>query len=111
MAISEKRTQLRAKTTEDGATEIFVLISHPMETGLRTNPQTKEKIPVHIVQKITFYLNGKEIAVADTGTGVAANPLVSIRVKNVKKGDKVRVSWTDNFGQKDEEDMVLGDAA
>jgi sulfur-oxidizing protein SoxZ len=109
--MSEKRTRLRTKTTDDGATEIFVLINHPMETGLRTNPQTKEKIPLHIVQKITFYLNGKEVAVADTGTGVAANPLVSIRVKNAKKGDKVRVTWTDNLGQKDEEHTIVGDAA
>lgn len=108
--MSEKRTRIRSKTTDDGATEIFVLINHPMETGLRANPQTKEKIPAHIVQKITFYLNGKEIAVADTGTGVSANPLVSIRVKNTKKGDKVRVTWTDNMGQKDEENIVLTEA-
>jgi sulfur-oxidizing protein SoxZ len=109
--MSEKRTRIRAKTTDDGATEIFVLVNHPMETGLRTNPQTKEKIPVHIIQKITFYLNGKEVAVADTGTGVSTNPLVSIRVKNAKKGDKIRVTWSDNLGQKDDEDIVLGDAA
>jgi sulfur-oxidizing protein SoxZ len=109
--MTEKRTRLRTKTTDDGATEIFVLINHPMETGLRTNPQTKEKVPIHIIQKITFYLNGKEIAVADTGTGVSTNPLVSIRVRNAKKGDKVRVAWTDNFGQKDEENIVLGDSA
>jgi len=109
--MSEQRTRIRTKTTDDGATEIFVLISHPMETGLRVNPQTKEKIPVHIVQKITFYLNSKEVAVADTGTGVSANPLVSVRVKNAKKGDKIRVTWTDNFGQKDEQDIVLGDGA
>jgi sulfur-oxidizing protein SoxZ len=106
--MSEKRTRIRTKPTEDG-TEIFVLVNHPMETGLRTNPQTKEKIPIHIIQKMTFFLNGKEVAVADTGTGVAANPLISIRVKSAKKGDKIRVVWSDNMGQKDEEDVVLGD--
>lgn len=108
--MSEKRTRLRTKPTDDGATEVFVLINHPMETGLRINPQTKEKIPVHIIQKITFYLNGKEVAVADTGTGVATNPLVSIRIKGAKKGDKIRVAWSDSFGQKDEEDVILGSA-
>src|SRR5690349_6223534 len=94
-AMSEKRTIIRTKPVEDGATEIFVLINHPMETGLRVNPQTKEKIPIHIIQKITFYLNGREIAVADTGTGVSTNPLISVRVKGAKKGDKISVLWSD----------------
>ena len=107
--MSAKRTRLRAKTSGDGVTEIFVLNTHPMETGLRLNPQTKEKVPIHIIQKITFYVNGVEAAVADTGTGVAANPLVSIRLKNAKKGDEIRVVWSDNFGQKDEQSMILSD--
>jgi sulfur-oxidizing protein SoxZ len=109
--MSEKRTRIRVKTTDAGAAEIFVLISHPMETGLRTNPQTREKIPPHFIQKLTFYLNGKEIAVADTGTGVSTNPLVSVRVDNAKRGDKVRVTWTDNVGQKDEEEITIGDGS
>lgn len=107
--MSEKRTRIRVKTIEGGVAEIFVLISHPMETGLRTNPQTKEKIPAHFIQKLTFFLNGKEVAVADTGTGVSTNPLVSVRVKGAKRGDKVRVAWTDNLGQKDEEEITISD--
>jgi sulfur-oxidizing protein SoxZ len=107
--MAEKRTRIRVKSIDGGATEVFVLVSHPMETGLRTNPQTKEKIPAHFIQKLTFFLNGKEVAVADCGTGVSTNPLVSIRIKGVKRGDKVRVAWTDNLGQKDEEEVAVGD--
>jgi sulfur-oxidizing protein SoxZ len=107
--MTEKRTRIRVKPIDGGGAEVYVLVSHPMETGLRTNPQTREKVPAHFIQKLTFFLNGKEVAVADTGTGVSTNPLVSIRLPAAKRGDKVRVSWTDNFGQKDEEEITIGD--
>ena len=107
--MAEKRTRIRVKNLDSGGVEIFVLISHPMETGQRTNPQTREKIPAHFIQKLTFYLNGKEIAVADTGTGVSTNPLVSVRVGNAKRGDKVKVAWSDNVGEKDEAEITIGD--
>ena len=105
--MSEKRTRIRAKTTDDGATEIFVLASHPMETGLRTNPQTKEKIPPNFIQKMTFLVNGRDVAVADIGVGVSKDPLISIRIK-AKPGDKIKVIWSDNFGDKDEEEITVG---
>jgi sulfur-oxidizing protein SoxZ len=104
--MTEKRTRIRAKLSDDGIAEIFVLISHPMETGLRTNPQTKEKIPAHFIQKIVFLLNNKEVAVVDTGVGVSRDPLVSIRVK-AKSGDRLRVTWTDNLGRKDQADAII----
>ncbi len=107
--MTDKRTRIRAKTTDDGATEVFVLISHPMETGLRTNPQTREKIPAHFIQKLTFLLNGKEVALADTGTAVSKDPLFSIRIKKTKSGDKIKVLWADNLGQKDEEEITIGE--
>ncbi len=108
--MADKRTRIRAKTTDDGATEIFVLINHPMETGLRVNPQTKEKVPAHFIQKLTFLLNNKEVAVADTGIGVSKDPLVSIRVQ-AKQGDKIKVLWSDNVGDKDETEIVIGENA
>lgn len=106
--MTEKRTRIRAKTTDDGNTEVFVLINHPMETGLRTNPQTKEKIPAHFIQKVSFLVNGKEVAVADTGIAVSKDPLLSIRLK-AKNGDKIKVMWSDNLGEKDETEIVLGE--
>ena len=109
--MAEKRTRVLAKTTDDGATDVVVLISHPMETGLRVNPQTKEKIPAHFIQKITFLLNGKEVAVADVAQGVSKDPLISIRLHKAKQGDKVRVAWSDNRGEKDETEITIGKGA
>ena len=107
--MAEKRTKIRAKLSTDGSAEIIVLITHPMETGQRINPQTKDKVAPHFVQKISFLLNGKEVAVMDTGWGVSANPLISIRLKQTKRGDKLKVAWSDNLGDKDEEEIVIGD--
>ena len=93
-----RQTRIRTKT-QDGATEILVLVNHPMETGQRADPKTKEKIPAHFIQKMSFTLNGKEVAVADLGTPVSKDPLVGIKIKGAKAGDKVKVTWSDNKGE------------
>jgi len=83
-----------------GATEILVLVSHPMETGNRVDNKTKQKIPAHFIQKLTIELGGKTVADVDMGPAVSKDPLVGVQVKGAKAGDKVKVSWTDNKGQK-----------
>ena len=93
-----RQTRMRTKT-QDGATEVLVLVSHPMETGQRVDKKTKEKIPAHFIQKVTFALNGKEVAVANLGVAVSKDPLVGVKLKGAKAGDKVKVSWSDNKGE------------
>jgi len=90
-----------------GATEILVLVSHPMETGQRVDKKTKEKIPAHYIQKLTIELNGKAVADIDMGVAVSKDPLVGVAVKGAKQGDKVKVSWTDNKGQKGGADAAV----
>ncbi len=98
--------KIRTKAA-DGATEIQALVSHPMETGQRVDAKTKQKIPAHFIQKMTFAVNGKEVAVVDTGVAVSKDPLVSVRVKGTKAGDKVQVSWTDNKGETGSADTTV----
>lgn len=82
-----------------GATEILVLVNHPMETGQRKNKKTKKKIPAHYIQKMFFKIDGKDVADANLGPAVSKNPLVGIRVTGVKKGASVNVTWSDNKGE------------
>lgn len=98
--------KMRTKSA-NGETEIMVLIDHPMETGQRVDPKTKEKIAPHFIQKLTFSLNGKEVAVADLGPAVSRDPLIKIKVRNAKPGDKVKVAWSDNKGESGEKEMVV----
>jgi len=95
----EYPTKLKIRP-KDGATEILVLVSHPMETGLRVDSKTKEKVPAHFIQTMTIQLNGKDVAVADLGVAISKDPLIGVSVDGAKKGDKVNVSWSDNLGNK-----------
>jgi sulfur-oxidizing protein SoxZ len=99
-------TKIRARP-KDGAIEVMVLVSHPMETGLRVDAKTKEKIPAHFIQKMTFELNNKVVAVADLGTGISKDPLITVLV-NAKPGDKVKAVWTDNKGESGGAETIVG---
>ena len=96
--MAEHKIKMRTRT-QDGMVELQVLITHPMETGLRTDKNTKKKIPPHFIQKVNIELNGKVMAVVDTGTAVSEDPLLGFRFKNAKNGDKIRVFWSDNLGE------------
>lgn len=92
-----RQTRIRTKT-QDGATEVLVLVSHPMETGQRVDKKTKEKIPAHFIQKMVLEHNGKVVLTAFTGVAISEDPLVGFRLKNARNGDKVKLSWSDNKG-------------
>ena len=91
-------TKIRTRPSGSN-TEILVLVNHPMETGQRKDKKTKKKVPAHYIQKLTIALNGKEVAIADLGVAVSKDPLVGIKVKGAKSGDRVKVSWSDNKGE------------
>jgi sulfur-oxidizing protein SoxZ len=91
-------TKIRARKT-GAATEILVLVKHPMETGWRQDKTSQVPIPAHYIDQISFEFNGKLVAEAHLGPNVDANPLTAIRLENVRSGDKVAVSWIDNWGE------------
>jgi len=103
---TDKQTKIRIKT-QDGVTDVLVLVSHPMETGLRVDPKTKEKIPPHFIQKMSFFLDGKEVASSDLGTAVAKDPLIGIKLKGAKPGAKLKVTWSDNKGESASEETTI----
>lgn len=97
--MADIETKIRTKTQGD-VTDVMVLVSHPMETGQRPDPKDKtKKIPAHHIQKLNFSVNGKEVASTDLGAAVSKDPLVGIKLKGAKSGDKIKVTWSDNLGQ------------
>jgi len=92
---------------KDGAAEVRVRVTHPMETGQRVDRNTKQKIPAHYIQKMTFAVNGKQVAVTDLGPAISKDPLVGVRLKGAKAGDKVTVSWSDNKGESGSAEAVI----
>ena len=94
-------SSIRVRATSNGdITEVQALIQHPMDTGLVKNP-SGELIPAHYIQQLKFEWNGKDVFVADWGTAVSKDPYVKFSFKGAKKGDELKISWTDNKGASD----------
>ena len=104
--MAERKMKLRTRP-QDGAVEVLMLVTHPMETGQRVDKKTNQKIPAHFIQRITLEHNGKVVLVADTGVGISEDPLLGFRLKNAKKGDKVKLSWSDNKGESGSTETVV----
>lgn len=99
--------KIRAKLEGDVA-DVKVLMNHPMETGQRKDAKTGQTVPAHFIQNVTAAVNGKTVVDAQWGVGISKNPLLGFKVKGVKAGDKVTVSWVDNKGEKNSADAAIG---
>ena len=85
-------------TLGEGYTDIRVLMTHPMETGLRKDPDGKV-VPLHFIQSVIVKVNGKTVVDGQLSQAVSRNPVFTFRVKGGAKGDKIEVSWLDNLGE------------
>ena len=101
-----RETKIRTRTQE-GMIEVLVLVNHPMETGARKDPATKQAIPAHFIKQMNISHNGKNVAQISMGVGVSENPLISVRLPNAKDGDKIAVDWHDNKGETGKGEAVV----
>jgi sulfur-oxidizing protein SoxZ len=85
-------------TLAAGYTDIRVLMTHPMETGLRKD-QDGKLVPMHFIQSVIVKVNGKTVVDSQTSQAVSRNPVFSFRLKGGARGDKIEVSWVDNQGE------------
>jgi sulfur-oxidizing protein SoxZ len=90
--------KIRAKE-KGGTVTVKSLLKHPMETGIRKNKKTGDKIPAHYITEVTCEINGKKVMTVYMGPGVSKDPYMSFNVKGAKKGDTVKLSWVDNKGE------------
>jgi sulfur-oxidizing protein SoxZ len=98
--------RVRATSKED-ITEVQALIQHPMDSGFVKNSKG-ELIPAHFIQKLTFEHDGKTVFAADWGGGISKDPYVKFSFKGGKKGDELKVSWSDNKGASDSATAKIG---
>ncbi len=101
-----RETKLRTRTQE-GKIEVLVLINHPMETGMRKDKATGKPIPAHFIKELSLVHNGKPAATVNLSVGVSENPLIGFRLRNAKNGDKIKISWNDNKGEKGVAEAVV----
>ena len=98
--------KIRANQVGD-ATEVKVLMSHEMETGLRKDAQGKT-VPAWFIQNVTATYDGKVVMQAQWGTAIAKNPFLAFKFKGGAKGEKVQITWTDNRGEKRVDEATIG---
>lgn len=90
--------KLKAKEKK-GVLQIKALMNHPMETGQRKDKKG-EKIPAHYISNVMVQVNDNEAISANWGASISKNPYLSVSAAG-KKGDKIKLSWTDNKGESD----------
>ena len=73
------------------------LISHPMESGLRTDTQTGSTIPPHYIQRVIVEFDGQTVLTADWTTAVSTDPFFSYHIRAETTGP-VTMTWPDNKG-------------
>jgi len=98
--MATKTIKARAKVKGDICT-VKALIKHPMETGLRKDKKTGEKIPEHFIQEVSCVHNGDTVMEAYWGGSVSKNPYISFSFTGAAKGDAITLSWKDNTGDSD----------
>ena len=92
---------IRVRATSSGeTTEVQALIQHPMDSGFVKDAKG-EIIPPHFIQLVNFEYDGKTVFSADWGGGISKDPYVKFSFKGGKKGDDLKVSWSDNKGASD----------
>ena len=97
--------RIRAALTGD-VVEVKVLMSHPMETGLRKDA-SGNPVPAHYIQTVKASCKGKDVLTAEWGPAVSKNPYLEFSFKGGQKGDKIVVTWEDNKGEKRVDEGVI----
>jgi len=96
----------KAKLKGDLVT-LKVLITHPMETGMRKDKESGKVIPAHFIQTIKCEVGGNVVLDAEWGGSVSKNPYVQAKFKGAKKGDALKISWVDNQGKSDSKEVKV----
>ena len=97
--------KIRATMKGDVA-EIRVLMSHPMESGLRKDA-AGSAVPAHFIQTMTVEVGGKKIVDGQLAGSVSRNPVFGFKMKGAKAGDKVVVNWVDSKGDKRTDEAAI----
>ena len=98
---------VKVRTKLDGDVALIrLLISHPMETGLRKDPEG-QLVPAHFIELLTITYKERTVLSAQWGPAVSRNPYLAFRFKGAQKGAKLKISWVDNAGDSRTDEAVI----
>ncbi len=90
------RLKLPKQAKKGEVVTIKTLVQHPMETGLRKDPNG-HVIPRKIINKFSCAFNGKPVFSADLEPAVAANPYLEFTAR-VDESGTFKFTWVDDDG-------------
>ena len=98
---------MRIRTKLEGdVVQVRVLMTHPMETGLRKDPDG-QPVPAHFIELVTFAYRGRTVLSAQWGPAVSRNPYLSFKVRGAASGEKLTITWVDNQGDSRTDEAVI----
>lgn len=77
--------------------EILAMLTHPHDSGHRSDPETGRTIPRHIVERFSCRLDGEVVFEAVLHPGVAANPYLAFELV-AERGGRLDFEWIDDRG-------------
>jgi sulfur-oxidizing protein SoxZ len=92
-------------TLQGEIADVRILMRHPMETGTRKT--ATGLVLMHFIQSVIVQHNGKTVLDAQWSQAVSRDPLLGLRVKGAKIGDKISVTWTDNKNDKRTDEVAV----
>lgn len=89
-------------STKDGVATVRCIIRHPMETGFRLDPKTKNPVPFHFIRHVYCYHNDELVMECDWSRAVSKNPYLEFQFSGANAGDPIRIHWVDSKEQQEE---------
>jgi len=85
----------------NNATYVDLRVSHPMESGARTDAQGVA-IPSWYLTHMDVYHEDSLVAQLELGPLVSRNPAISLVLNGGNEDETIKVTWRDNRGEEGE---------
>lgn len=98
---------IRVRAQEsDGIVTVRALMTHPMETGT-SKDSAGNLIPAHHIETVLAEVGDATVMTAYWGVTISRNPFFQFQFAG-KKGDTLKLSWSDNKGESDSVEATIG---
>ena len=92
----ERRLKVPERAVQGEVVVVKTLARHPMEPGVRRDPESGVIYPRFIIQSVVCRFNGAEVFRARWYSGVSENPFLSFPLR-VDESGVIEVEWVDDY--------------
>lgn len=100
------RVRVPKKIKKGEMFEVKTLVTHPMETGMRNDKKTGEKIPREIISQFSAIYNGKEVMKAIWHPAMSANPYSAFYLVAEETGP-MTLTWVDDNAESYSKEVMI----